>query len=146
MISVLFQQDKPEGVALKNKSLRPALPLCWQVAKAKKGHFPPEQHRQILAQAKRLVAPGRVVTFLGDGEFDGCDLLVDMTAVGWHYVCRMAKGVVLAEADWPDETFALSQLMADGSLQPGDCIELTDIRFTAKGLVPVLVGAIWERG
>jgi len=137
MLSVLFQQDRANGKALKR-----ALPLCWQVVKAKKGHFPQEQHRQLLAQAKRLIPPGRAVVFLGDGEFDGCDLLADITGAGWHYVCRTAKSVLLAEAHWPDETFSLSRLC----LQPGDCVELTDLLFTAQGLGPVLVGAIWERG
>ncbi len=31
-------------------------------------------------------------------------------------------------------------------MQPGDSVELTDLLFTAQGLGPVLVGAIWERG
>lgn len=50
--------------------------------------------------------------------------------------------MLLAEADWPDETFSLSQL----DLQPGDCVELTDLLFTAQGFGPVLVGAIWAQG
>lgn len=38
--------------------------------------------------------------------------------------------------------YPLSQL----GLQPGDCAEVTDLLFTAQGLGPVLIGAIWERG
>jgi len=57
MVSVLYQKR--------------ALPLCWRVVQAKKGHFPQEQHRQLLAQAKALVPSGREVVFLGDGEFSG---------------------------------------------------------------------------
>jgi len=30
-------------------------------------------------------------------------------------------------------------------LQPGDCVELSDLLFTAQELGPVLVGAVWER-
>ena len=89
-----------------------------------------------------MIPAGRPVLFLGDGEFDGCDLLQDITAAGWRYVCRTAKNVLLAEADWPEETFTLSQL----DLQPGDCVELTDVLFTAQGLGPVLAGAVWEQG
>lgn len=37
-------------------------------------------------------------------------------------------------------------MMADGGLQPGDAVELPDLLFTAQGVGPVLVGAIWERG
>jgi len=137
MVSVLFQQDSPAGAKLKR-----ALPLCWQVIRAPKGHFPQEAHRELLAQAKALVPAGRQVIFLGDGEFDGCNLLADISAAGWHFICRTAKNVLLAQADWPEEIFSLSQL----GLQPGDCVELTDLLFTAQGFGPVLVGAVWERG
>lgn len=50
--------------------------------------------------------------------------------------------MLLSEAEWPDETFSLSDL----GLQPGDCIEMTDLLFTAQRLGPVLVGAVWEIG
>ena len=132
MLSVLFQQGNRKR----------ALPLCWRVVKTKKGHFPQEQHRGLLAQARSLVPPDRRVIFLGDGEFDGPQLLADAGAAGWHFVCRTAKNVLLAEADWPEETFCPSDL----GLQPGECVELSDLLFTAQGLGPVLVGAIWERG
>ncbi len=136
MVSVLFQQDK----------LKRALPLCWQVIRAPKGHFSQEAHRELLAQTKALVPAGRPVIFLGDGEFDGCNLLADIAAAGWHFVCRTAKNVLLAQADWPEETFSLSQL----DLQPGDCVELADLLFTAQvtaqGFGPVLLGAVWEKG
>ncbi len=68
--------------------------------------------------------------------------MADITAAGWHYVCRTAKNVLLAQSDWPDEPFSLSQL----DLQPGDSVELTNLLFTAQGFGPVLVGAVWERG
>ncbi len=137
MVSVLFQQDSQNGTKLKR-----ALPLCWQVIRAPKGHFSQEAHRELLAQAKSLVPAGRQVIFLGDGEFDGCNLLADIVAAGWYFVCRTAKNVLLAEADWPEETFSLAQL----ELQPGDCVELTDLVFTAQRFGPVLLGAVWERG
>ena len=119
-----------------------ALPLCWQVVTAPKGHFAQDAHRELLARAIALVPPGRAVVFLGDGEFDGPDLLADALAAGWHFVCRTAKNTRLAEADWPEETFSLSAL----ALQPGDCVELADHLFTAQGFGPVLVGAVWEPG
>ena len=140
MVSVLYECKHPQG------DKKRALPLCWQVVQAKKGHFPQEQHRQLLAQAQALIPSGRKVIFLGDGEFDGCDLLQDIAAAGWHFVCRTAKNVLLQEADWSGETFSLSDLMADGLLRPGEAIELTDLLFTAQGLGPLLVGAVWERG
>jgi hypothetical protein len=136
MVSVLYQHNT------KHTNQRRALPLCWQVIQAPKGHFSQEAHRELLAQAKALIPAGRKVIFLGDGEFDGSELLADVRAAGWHFVCRTAKNVRVAEADWPEETFALSQL----ELQPGDCLELTDLLFTAQKFGPVLLGAVWETG
>jgi len=132
MLSVLYRQGERKR----------ALPLCWLVVQAPKGHFAQERHQELLAQARGLVPAGREVIFLGDGEFDGPGLLADITAAGWHYVCRTARNVLLAEADWPEETFSLSRL----GLRPGDCVEMADLLFTAQGLGPVLVGAVWERG
>ena len=144
MVSILYEckseHRHPQGKS-KGRSQR-ALPLCWRVVKAKKGHFPQESHRELLAQARGLIPAGREVLFLGGGEFDGCDLLRDVAAAGWHYVCRTARNVLLAQADWPEETFSPSDL----GLQPGDCVELTDVLFTGQGLGPVLVGAAWEPG
>ena len=96
----------------------------------------------MLAQARGLIPAGRAVVFLGDGEFDGCDLLRDVAQAGGHFACRTARNVLLAEADQPEKTFSL----ADLGLQPGDAVELADVLFTAQGLGPVLVGAVWERG
>ncbi len=71
MLSVLYQQGK----------LKRALPLCWLVTKAPKGHFTQERHQALLAQVKHLIPAHRKVVFLGDGEFDGCDLLA---AICWQ--------------------------------------------------------------
>ena len=89
-----------------------------------------------------LARAQRVAGFAVDGEFDGCGLLRDITEAGWYYVCRTAKSALLAEADWPSETFSPCDL----GLTPGDCVELPDLLFTAQGLGPVLVGAVWEAG
>lgn len=130
------------SVLVKQGDSKRALPLCWQVISAPKGHFAQDRHRELLARARSLIPPGRTVIFLGDGEFDGPGLLADVREAGWHFVCRTAKYVRLAEADWPGETFSLSEL----DLQPGDCVEMTDLLFTAQGFGPVLLGAVWERG
>ena len=136
MLSVLVQQG----------DRRRALPLCWLVVKAPKGHFAQGRHRELVEKARALVPPGRAAVFLGDGEFDGPELLAAARAAGWHFVCRTARNVLLAEADWPGEAFRLSDLMADGTLRPGDCMEMAGLLFTAQGFGPVLVGAAWERG
>ncbi len=54
MLSVLYQQG----------GLKRALPLCWLVTKAPKGHFTQERHQGLLAQVKRLIPAGRQVIFL----------------------------------------------------------------------------------
>ncbi len=132
MVSVVYQKR--------------ALPLCWQVVKAKKGHLSQEHHQELLKQAQALIGSnlgcGRSVLFLGDGEFDGTGLLATITQAGWQYVCRTAKNVRLCESDWPEEDFALCDL----PVQRGDTIELADVLFTAQGFGPVLVGAVWESG
>ena len=136
MVSVLYECKNQQG------NSKRTLPLCWQVVKAKKGHFTQQRHQALFAQAKALVPSARRVIFLGDGEFDGCDLLADITDAGWHYVCRTAKNAILSEANWPDEPFRLSQL----DLQPGEEVELSEHLFTEQRFGPVLVGAIWEQG
>ena len=141
MLSVLYRSQDRHG-----RSQQRALPLCWLTVKAGKGHFPQERHRELVVQAQALIPPGREVIFLGDGEFDGPGLLSSVQAAGWHFVCRTAKNSLLAEADWPEETFRLCDLMADGLLRPGEAVELTDLLFTAQGVGPVLVGAVWEPG
>lgn len=55
-----------------------ALPVCWLVVRAKKGHLPEELHRALLEQVYALVPTGADVTFLGDGEFDGVALQSDI--------------------------------------------------------------------
>lgn len=96
----------------------------------------------MVAQARQVIPQGREVVFLGDGEFDGPRLLTAVREAGWHFVCRTAKNVLICEADWPEETFSLSDLC----LQSGDAIELSDHLFTGQGFGPVLLGAVWEVG
>lgn len=43
-----------------------ALPLCWVVVSAKKGHFPQDTHRGLLAQVQAIMPKEAQVTFLGD--------------------------------------------------------------------------------
>jgi hypothetical protein len=52
-----------------------ALPLCWLVVSAPKGHFPQDTHRALLAQLQAIMPTDAQVTFLGDGEFDGIESL-----------------------------------------------------------------------
>jgi len=114
-----------------------ALPLCWCVVKGKKGHLPVSTHIEVIRKAAPLIPKGRTVVFLGDGEFDGTELLGTLHELGWNYVCRTAKNVILTEEG---ERFQPTDLI----LRPGDRIELPEVNFTASGYGPVLVCVIWE--
>lgn len=115
-----------------------ALPLCWLVVQGKKGHLSEQTHIELVQKTPPLLPKERAVVFLGDGEFDGVDLLQTLTELGWNSVCRTAKNVLLTEAG---ERFAPTDLL----LQPGDRIELPDVGFTAAEYDPVLVAIVWER-
>jgi hypothetical protein len=114
-----------------------ALPLCWLVVKGKKGHLPEATHIELARKVAPLLPPERTVVFLGDGEFDGVNLLATLQDLGWNYVCRTAKNVLLTE---DGEKFRPTDLR----LRPGDRIELPDVGFTAAGYGPVLVSVLWE--
>jgi hypothetical protein len=114
-----------------------ALPLCWTVVKGKKGHLSEQTHKELLHKAAALLPEEQTVVFLGDGEFDGGDLLQTLQEQGWNYVCRTAKNVLLTEEG---ERFQPTDLL----LAPGDRIELPDVGFTHAQYGPVLVAIVWE--
>ena len=116
-----------------------ALPLCWLVVKGKKGHLSEATHIELVKKVAPLLPAERCVVFLGDGEFDGIELLATLQKLGWNYVCRTAKNVLLNEAG---ERFQPTALL----LQPGDRIELPDVGFTAAAYGALLVCIVWESG
>jgi hypothetical protein len=116
-----------------------ALPLCWLVVQGKKGHLPQDLHCRLFQQAQALVGGEREVIFLGDGEFDGTDLLEAITTTGWHYVCRTAKNACLFEEGVP---FCFGDLF----LRPGDYVEMEKVAFTKAQYAPVTIVAVWEEG
>jgi len=116
-----------------------ALPLCWLIVKSKKGHLLESLHCELLAKAQKLLGPDRAVTLLGDGEFDGTDLLEKVRSGGWEYVCRTAKNVCLYEDDQP---FGFADLY----VQEGEHVEISGVEFTLARYGPVTVIAVWESG
>jgi len=121
-----------------------ALPIGWLVGKGNKGHLAQEKHKELLGQVALLVPPERRVVFLGDGEFDGCGLLAALGERGWAFVCRTAKNVQLEEAEFPGCLFSFADLCL--CMEPGQLIEVSDVRFTAEGLGPLLAVAVWQSG
>ena len=114
-----------------------ALPLAWLIVKGKKGHLSQQTHIELVKKLAPILPKERDIVFLGDGEFDGTQLLTTLQELGWNYVCRTAKNVVLTEEG---EKFKPTDLI----LQQGDRIELSDVGFTAAEYGPVLVCIVWE--
>ncbi len=114
-----------------------ALPLAWSVVQGKRGHLSEQMHQHLVRQVAALVPKERSVIFLGDGEFNGVDLLTLVQSQGWSFVCRISSNTALCEQD---EWFSLSQLR----LEPGESKELPDVLFTQQGFGPVLVVAVWN--
>lgn len=78
-----------------------AIPICWVVRKAPKGHFSQQMHVELINMVNELVKsiiPEKCkITLLGDGEFDGCDLQQACLDNGWAYVLKTAKDTLIAD-------------------------------------------------
>ena len=117
---------------------RRALPLGWLVVKGGKGHLAEESHVTLVEQVAELVPPEATTIFLGDGEFDGVRLQERIDELGWQYVCRTAKDIVLTEAG---EEFTGQEL----GLRPGQLIALPEVAFTRARYGPVQVVVWWAK-
>jgi len=114
-----------------------ALPLAFLVETGSKGHFGEDDHLALLDAVRAIVPAGIAVTFLGDGEFDGVDLLARLESFGWEYVCRTASNALLTfekEEPFPFEaiTPAKGEVMSAWA------------RFTAARYGPVFAVAAWR--
>lgn len=110
------------SVIYKNK----ALPIVWEVYKAKKGHLAESSHQNLLKELASLVPKGCRVVIVGDGEFDGCDWISDITNLGWDYVLKTGKSSCMEEAGWDD--FKAGEVC----LEEGTDLYFEDIQFTKK--------------
>lgn len=117
---------------------RRALPIVWLVVKGSKGHFPVDTHVALLNQVQTLIAAEADVIFLGDGEFDGVLLQAAIADLGWQYVCRTAKNIILRQAD---EEFAFETL----GVEPGELLSLPDVTLRQRDYGPVHAIAWWDR-
>ena len=117
-----------------------ALPLCWKVVRARKGHLAEELHCQLVQQAQALLAgTPHEILFPGDGEFDGIQLLSTLQEAGWQYVCRTAKNTCLYEEG---VEFSFAGL----HVRPGDYVEIEQVCFTRARYEGVMAVAVWEEG
>ena len=115
-----------------------ALPIVWLVVKGNKGHLPETLHLELLEQLQMILPEDCRAIFLGDGEFDGIQLQSALQTLGWSYVCRTAKNVLLDE----EGDFSFADLL----LQPGDCVSIPNVLFTAQSYGPVTVIGWWKKG
>ena len=116
-----------------------ALPLAWVVYKGKKGHSSQETQLALFKSVKVLLPEASQVILLGDGEFDGSQVVTWFKIkTNWQFVCRTDKtNLIWYEQQW----LALEQL----PLEPGQETFLTAVRFTqAHQVNPVNILVIWN--
>jgi hypothetical protein len=115
-----------------------ALPIVWLVVEGSKGHLPETLHLELLEMLQMALPEDYQAIFLGDGEFDGVELQSALQSLGWAYVCRTAKNVLLNE----EGNFSFTDLL----LRPGDCVSIPNTYFTAQAYGPVTVIGWWKKG
>lgn len=72
-----------------------AIPLIWSVTDQKKGHLSQDIHLSLLEDLKELLPDDLAITLVGDGEFDGTQLINRLRGYNVHYVLRSAKDALL---------------------------------------------------
>jgi len=114
-----------------------ALPVIWQVYKAKKGHLPESAHRKLLSGLSKIVPGACRVVIVGDGEFDGCDFQLDILQQSWDYVLRTGAQIQIEE--YEGEVFKLGNVVLERSTD----LFFENVRFTKKRYGPVNL-LIWH--
>ena len=78
-----------------------AIPICWMVRDAPKGHFSQQMHIDLVNELAQLLKDvlqcSCQIILLGDGEFDGTDLQQACLNHGWDYVLKTAKDTLIAD-------------------------------------------------
>lgn len=117
-----------------------ALPLGWVVFKGKKGHSSQETQLALFKAIKSLVPDNCQITVLGDGEFDGSQVINWFeTEAHWKFTCRTANDTLIwYEGEW----IALKDL----PLATGQDAFLTRVLFTQSEQVgPINILAVWNQ-
>jgi hypothetical protein len=115
-----------------------ALPLVWLTFKGKKGHTPQEMQLALLKTVQSYLPADSQVILLGDGEFDGCQVLDWLNhQPHWSYVCRTAKDTRIKHQE---KWFKLHKLAPD----PGQEAFFDQLLFTAAHQIgPSNIMALW---
>ena len=115
-----------------------AMPLCWVTFKGRKGHSSEDIQLALFKTVRTLVPTERAVIVLGDGEFDGSQVITWLEKQqNWHYVCRTAKDILVEdEQQWV--------ALQDIPLQDRQEAFFSQVRFTKTHQVgPVNIMAVW---
>lgn len=104
-----------------------ALPLAWLCFKGKKGHSTQAVQIGLLEQVKTLLPDDTPVVLVGDGEFDGADLLNWLKEeTDWEFVCRTKHTtLVYYQGKW----VSLTEVVAELGLAPGETSFLSQVSF-----------------
>lgn len=116
-----------------------ALPLAWVVYKGKKGHSSQQTQLELFKTVKALLPTTSPVILLGDGEFDGSEVVTWFkTETTWQYVCRTDQtNLIGSQEQW----LALNQL----PLAAGEEGFLSGVLFTqAHQVGPVNILIVWN--
>jgi len=83
------------SIVYKNRTL----PICWLVFTGSKGHLKESVHIELVNRLKAIIPQQAEVVILGDGEFDGSNLITTIKQNGWTFVLRTSKNRMLIERD-----------------------------------------------
>ncbi len=117
-----------------------ALPFVWVTFKGTKGHSSQQVQLELFKRVKALLPADAPVVILGDGEFDGSEVIKWFIAeTDWQYVCRTDK---TNKIFYQDEWIALHEL----PFKDGEEGFLSDVRFTEKNNIgPVNILVVWHQ-
>jgi hypothetical protein len=121
------------SVVYKNR----ALPLCWLVLTGSKGHLKESVHIELVSRLKEIIPQKAKVVFLGDGEFDGLNLIKTIKQYGWLFALRTSKNRILIERD---ESFSFRSVCP---LHNEEYFLIPDVRFDQAGS-PQFDAIVWH--
>jgi len=95
-----------------------ALPLAWLCFKGKKGHSDQATQLALLQRVRALLPAESPVVLVGDGEFDGAELLTWLkTETDWQFVCRTNPTTLVY---YQDRWLPLTELVTELGLAAGE--------------------------
>ena len=116
-----------------------AIPFAWVTFKGRKGHSSQQVQLELFKRVKALLPTDAPVVILGDGEFDGSEVVQwFIAATDWHFVCRTDKS---NKVFYQNEWIALQEI----PFKEGEEGFLSDVRFTEKNNIgPVNILVVWH--